>query len=145
MCWTTAQSGEVRSAQPHRLPRFLFQMLVKRTASHCSKLQDLQAEMPTAIRGFALPARASQVYIITHEAPIKLNLLCVSLHNCAAGKETINTLYGTRVAVLAGDFLFAQSSWLIANLENMEVGGGLCQLLSGRCCCCHSMSLCRWL
>jgi all-trans-nonaprenyl-diphosphate synthase len=39
-----------------------------------------------------------------------------------AGKETINTLYGTRVAVLAGDFLFAQSSWLIANLENMEVG-----------------------
>lgn len=40
---------------------------------------------------------------------------------CAAGKETINTLYGTRVAVLAGDFLFAQSSWLIANLENMEV------------------------
>lgn len=47
-----------------------------------------------------------------------------------AGKETINTLYGTRVAVLAGDFLFAQSSWLIANLENMEVGssGGGCAM-----------------
>lgn len=39
----------------------------------------------------------------------------------SAGKETVNTLYGTRVAVLAGDFLFAQSSWLIANLENLEV------------------------
>lgn len=41
----------------------------------------------------------------------------------SAGKETVNTLYGTRVAVLAGDFLFAQASWLIANLENLEVGG----------------------
>lgn len=37
------------------------------------------------------------------------------------GKETINQLYGTRVAVLAGDFLFAQSSWYLANLENLEV------------------------
>lgn len=37
------------------------------------------------------------------------------------GKKTVNTLYGTRVAVLAGDFLFAQASWLIANLENLEV------------------------
>mmetsp|Transcript_31001 Transcript_31001/g.68756 ORF Transcript_31001/g.68756 Transcript_31001/m.68756 type:complete len:420 (+) Transcript_31001:348-1607(+) len=37
------------------------------------------------------------------------------------GKETINSLYGTRVAVLAGDFLFAQSSWFLANLDNLEV------------------------
>jgi all-trans-nonaprenyl-diphosphate synthase len=37
------------------------------------------------------------------------------------GKETVNSLYGTRVAVLAGDFLFAQSSWFLANLDNMEV------------------------
>ncbi|GAX84683.1 hypothetical protein CEUSTIGMA_g12104.t1 [Chlamydomonas eustigma] len=37
------------------------------------------------------------------------------------GKATINSLYGTRVAVLAGDFLFAQSSWFLANLENIEV------------------------
>jgi all-trans-nonaprenyl-diphosphate synthase len=46
------------------------------------------------------------------------------LDDCSVrrGKQTINNLYGTRVAVLAGDFLFAQSSWLIANLENMEVG-----------------------
>ncbi|CAN1335516.1 Solanesyl diphosphate synthase 1, chloroplastic [Linum perenne] len=27
------------------------------------------------------------------------------------GKETVHQLYGTRVAVLAGDFMFAQSSW----------------------------------
>jgi hypothetical protein len=31
-------------------------------------------------------------------------------------------MFGTRVAVLAGDFLFAQSSWFLANLENLEVG-----------------------
>mmetsp|Transcript_9012 Transcript_9012/g.15659 ORF Transcript_9012/g.15659 Transcript_9012/m.15659 type:complete len:404 (-) Transcript_9012:571-1782(-) len=37
------------------------------------------------------------------------------------GKETINSMYGTRVAVLAGDFLFAQSSWFLANLDNLEV------------------------
>ncbi|PSC76152.1 solanesyl diphosphate synthase [Micractinium conductrix] len=37
------------------------------------------------------------------------------------GKQTVNSLYGTRVAVLAGDFLFAQSSWFLANLDNMEV------------------------
>ena len=41
--------------------------------------------------------------------------------NIRRGKETINSLYGTRVAVLAGDFLFAQSSWFLANLENIEV------------------------
>lgn len=40
-----------------------------------------------------------------------------------AGKQTINSLYGTRVAVLAGDFLFAQSSWHLANLDNLEVCG----------------------
>ncbi|XXG67755.1 hypothetical protein AAC387_Pa06g1023 [Persea americana] len=37
------------------------------------------------------------------------------------GKETIHQMYGTRVAVLAGDFMFAQSSWYLANLENLEV------------------------
>ena len=37
------------------------------------------------------------------------------------GKETIHTLYGARVAILAGDFLFAQSSWFLANLDNLEV------------------------
>ncbi|KAF9590046.1 hypothetical protein IFM89_030358 [Coptis chinensis] len=37
------------------------------------------------------------------------------------GKETIHQIYGTRVAILAGDFMFAQSSWYLANLENLEV------------------------
>ncbi|KAL1224151.1 Solanesyl diphosphate synthase 2 [Cardamine amara subsp. amara] len=37
------------------------------------------------------------------------------------GKETVHELFGTRVAVLAGDFMFAQASWFLANLENLEV------------------------
>mmetsp|Transcript_13753 Transcript_13753/g.50075 ORF Transcript_13753/g.50075 Transcript_13753/m.50075 type:complete len:412 (+) Transcript_13753:192-1427(+) len=37
------------------------------------------------------------------------------------GKETINSTYGSRLAVLAGDFLFAQSSWGLAQLENLPV------------------------
>jgi hypothetical protein len=37
------------------------------------------------------------------------------------GKETVHQMFGTRVAVLAGDFMFAQSSWYLANLENIEV------------------------
>ncbi|XP_010537690.1 PREDICTED: solanesyl diphosphate synthase 2, chloroplastic-like [Tarenaya hassleriana] len=37
------------------------------------------------------------------------------------GKETVHQLYGTRVAVLAGDFMFAQASWYLANLENLDV------------------------
>lgn len=40
----------------------------------------------------------------------------------AAGKATVNSMYGTRTAVLVGDFLFAQSSWFLANLDNLEVG-----------------------
>ena len=39
----------------------------------------------------------------------------------STGQTTVNSLYGTRVAVLAGDFLFAQSSWFLANLDNLEV------------------------
>ncbi|XP_027340104.1 probable solanesyl-diphosphate synthase 3, chloroplastic isoform X1 [Abrus precatorius] len=37
------------------------------------------------------------------------------------GKKTVHQMFGTRVAVLAGDFMFAQSSWYLANLENIEV------------------------
>ena len=45
----------------------------------------------------------------------------VSLSPLSTGQTTVNSLYGTRVAVLAGDFLFAQSSWFLANLDNLEV------------------------
>lgn len=34
---------------------------------------------------------------------------------------TVNSLFDNRIAVLAGDFLFAQASWYLANLDNLEV------------------------
>jgi all-trans-nonaprenyl-diphosphate synthase len=37
------------------------------------------------------------------------------------GVPTVHNLFGNRVAILAGDFLFAQSSWYLANLDNLEV------------------------
>nr|WP_290227690.1 solanesyl diphosphate synthase [Trichocoleus desertorum] len=37
------------------------------------------------------------------------------------GVPTVHSSFGNRIAVLAGDFLFAQSSWHLANLDNLEV------------------------
>lgn len=45
------------------------------------------------------------------------------------GVPTVHSLFGNRIAVLAGDFLFAQSSWYLANLDNLEVVKLLSQVL----------------
>nr|YP_009257550.1 prenyl transferase [Coeloseira compressa]ANH09633.1 prenyl transferase [Coeloseira compressa] len=37
------------------------------------------------------------------------------------GLDTVHYVFNTKVAVLAGDFLFAQSSWYLANLNNLDV------------------------
>jgi all-trans-nonaprenyl-diphosphate synthase len=37
------------------------------------------------------------------------------------GVPTVHSIFNSRVAVLAGDFLFAQSSWYLANLDNLAV------------------------
>ncbi|PZO17356.1 MAG: solanesyl diphosphate synthase [Leptolyngbya foveolarum] len=37
------------------------------------------------------------------------------------GVPTVHSQFGNKVAVLAGDFLFAQSSWYLANLDNLDV------------------------
>lgn len=37
------------------------------------------------------------------------------------GLNTVHSVFSTKIAVLAGDFLFAQSSWYLANLNNLEV------------------------
>ncbi|KAF5950992.1 hypothetical protein HYC85_012985 [Camellia sinensis] len=37
------------------------------------------------------------------------------------GKEAVHQLFGTRVAMLAGDFMFAKSSWYLANLEVIKL------------------------
>jgi all-trans-nonaprenyl-diphosphate synthase len=58
------------------------------------------------------------------------------------GKETIHQLYGTRVAVLAGDFMFAQSSWFLANLENIEVIKLISQVMNEEQTSISSLRLC---
>lgn len=45
------------------------------------------------------------------------------------GIPTVHSSFGNRVAVLAGDFLFAQSSWYLANLDNLEVVKLLSQVI----------------
>lgn len=46
------------------------------------------------------------------------------------GEETVHELFGTRVAVLAGDFVFTQASWYLAYLENLEAIKLISQVLN---------------
>lgn len=45
------------------------------------------------------------------------------------GAPTVHSSFGNRIAVLAGDFLFAQSSWYLANLDNLTVVKLLSQVI----------------
>ncbi|MFP4123135.1 solanesyl diphosphate synthase [Coleofasciculus sp.] len=42
---------------------------------------------------------------------------------------TVNNMFNNRIAVLAGDFLFGQSAWYLANLNNLEVVKLLSQVI----------------
>jgi all-trans-nonaprenyl-diphosphate synthase len=37
------------------------------------------------------------------------------------GVETVNYRFGNRIAIQAGDFMFAQASWYLANLDSLQV------------------------
>nr|QVY58120.1 prenyl transferase [Eucheuma denticulatum] len=41
--------------------------------------------------------------------------------NTRRGVNSVHNTFSTKIAVLAGDFLFAQSSWYLANLNNLDV------------------------
>nr|YP_009395603.1 prenyl transferase [Vertebrata isogona]ARW64510.1 prenyl transferase [Vertebrata isogona] len=45
------------------------------------------------------------------------------IDNCDTrrGTNTVHNVFNNKIAVLAGDFLFAQSSWYLANLNNLNV------------------------
>ncbi|WP_026100406.1 solanesyl diphosphate synthase [Fortiea contorta] len=45
------------------------------------------------------------------------------------GVPTVHSLFGNRIAIQAGDFLFAQASWYLANLDNLEVVKLLSQVI----------------
>ncbi|XP_062203886.1 probable solanesyl-diphosphate synthase 3, chloroplastic [Phragmites australis] len=84
--------------------------LVSRATSGLAGLSELTAEHQ----------RLAEIIEMIHTASL-IHDDVIDDSGMRRGKETIHQLYGTRVAVLAGDFMFAQSSWFLANLENIEV------------------------
>ena len=46
------------------------------------------------------------------------------------GVETVHNTFSVKVAVLAGDYLFAQSSWYLANLDRLEVVQNISKVIS---------------
>nr|ARO91041.1 prenyl transferase [Flintiella sanguinaria] len=54
------------------------------------------------------------------------------LDDCSTrrGVQTVHSSFNTKVAVLAGDYLFAQSSWYLANLDQLEVVKNISKVIS---------------
>mmetsp|Transcript_2004 Transcript_2004/g.5908 ORF Transcript_2004/g.5908 Transcript_2004/m.5908 type:complete len:431 (+) Transcript_2004:217-1509(+) len=84
--------------------------LIARATAHAMELSDITEEQ----------RRLAEITEMIHTASLVHDDV---LDDCSLrrGADTVNSLYGTRVAVLVGDFLFAQSSWFLANLDNLEV------------------------
>nr|YP_009393325.1 prenyl transferase [Symphyocladiella dendroidea]ARW61887.1 prenyl transferase [Symphyocladiella dendroidea] len=54
------------------------------------------------------------------------------IDNCdkRRGIETVHNVFNNKIAVLAGDFLFAQSSWYLANLNNLDVVKNISKIIT---------------
>merc|ERR1712070_649233 len=104
-----AAADQIFGAGGKRL-RPVLVLLVARATAALMKLPDINAKH----------RRIAEITEMLHTASLVHDDV---LDECDVrrGSTTINCLYGTRVAVLAGDFLFAQSSWGLAQLENLEV------------------------
>nr|QCI05426.1 Prenyl transferase [Crouania attenuata] len=64
--------------------------------------------------------RLAEITEIIHTASL-LHDDVIDECNTRRGLETTHNKFSTKIAILAGDFLFAQSSWYLANLNNVEV------------------------
>nr|YP_009296572.1 prenyl transferase [Apophlaea sinclairii]AOM65712.1 prenyl transferase [Apophlaea sinclairii] len=64
-------------------------------------------------------ARLAEITEIIHTASLIHDDI---LDDCTTrrGVNSVHNIFDTKIAVLAGDFLFAQSSWYLANLGNLE-------------------------
>ncbi|XP_073312953.1 solanesyl diphosphate synthase 1, chloroplastic-like [Primulina huaijiensis] len=89
-------------------PALIF--LVSRATAEIAGLKDLTKEH----------RRLAEIIEMIHTASL-IHDDVLDESDLRRGKKTVHQLYGTRTAVLAGDFMFAQSSWYLANLENLEV------------------------
>lgn len=84
--------------------------LVSRATAQLARMKELTTEH----------RRLAEIIEMIHTASL-IHDDVIDESDLRRGKETVHQRYGTRVAVLAGDFMFAQSSWYLANLENLEV------------------------
>jgi all-trans-nonaprenyl-diphosphate synthase len=64
--------------------------------------------------------RLAEITEMIHTASL-LHDDVVDVSDVRRGVPTVHSLFGNRVAIQAGDFLFAQASWYLANLDNLEV------------------------
>uniref|UniRef100_A0A1D1YDQ6 Solanesyl-diphosphate synthase 2, chloroplastic n=1 Tax=Anthurium amnicola TaxID=1678845 RepID=A0A1D1YDQ6_9ARAE len=104
-----AAAEQIFSAGGKRLrPALVF--LVSRATSQIAGLKELTTQH----------RRLAEIIEMIHTASL-IHDDVLDESEIRRGKETIHQLYGTRIAVLAGDYMFAQSSWYLANLENIEV------------------------
>lgn len=81
-----------------------------------------QATLNNSLNSIILPEhkRLAEITEIIHTASLVHDDV---IDDCDTrrGLDTVHNKFNTKVAVLAGDFLFAQSSWYLANLNNIEV------------------------
>ncbi|CAA7410354.1 unnamed protein product [Spirodela intermedia] len=104
-----AAAEQIFSAGGKRMrPALVF--LVSRATAHLTGLTDLTTQH----------RRLAEIVEMIHTASL-IHDDVLDDSGMRRGKETIHQMYGTRVAILAGDYMFAQSSWYLANLENIEV------------------------
>ena len=82
----------------------------------------LLASRATAVESKLTPRhrRLAEITEMIHTASLVHDDV-IDTSSLRRGVPTVNENYGNRIAVLAGDFLFAQSSWYLANLDNLEV------------------------
>ena len=64
--------------------------------------------------------RLAEITEMIHTASL-LHDDVVDVSDVRRGVPAVHSLFGNRVAIQAGDFLFAQASWYLANLDNLEV------------------------
>lgn len=64
--------------------------------------------------------RLAEITEMIHTASL-LHDDVVDASDLRRGVPTVHSVFGNRVAIQAGDFLFAQASWYLANLDNLEV------------------------
>nr|YP_009511686.1 prenyl transferase [Melanthalia intermedia]AXI97563.1 prenyl transferase [Melanthalia intermedia] len=82
----------------------------------------LLVALSTTKQSIILPEhkRLAEIIEIIHTASLVHDDVVDECHT-RRGVTTVHEKFNNKIAVLAGDFLFAQSSWYLANLNNLEV------------------------